>query len=426
MRAHTNRKAALIFALSAAVFVAVLGPQRATSTTPDAHFVHLANSYLHGQLNVLGERPPTFNDWALFDGKWYVSFPPFPALLILPAVAVFGLEVWDRLFWALFAGLGPALLYLVLERLHVLGRSARSPREHFGLSLLFAFGTVYFFSAVQGSVWFAAHIVACVLSCVYLLAVLGLRAPALAGLCLGALFMTRPTTLLLGGVFVGELLFAEAPGAPAQGLLPRVRAALRPPALGAWARFALPALAVGMVALMLNQLRFDDPLSFGHEHLQIRWRGRIDRYGLFAYHYLGRNLAIFLASLPWLLDQAPHVMVSRHGLALWVTTPGLFWLLWPRTVTPQLWVLSLCAGAVALLDLTYQNSGWVQFGYRFALDYMVLLFAMLAMGGRRLGPGFWLLAVVAVGINLFGAITFDRMPQFYDRDPSQRVLVQPD
>ena len=35
--------------------------------------------------------------------------------------------------------------------------------------------------------------------------------------------------------------------------------------------------------------------------------------------------------------------------------------------------------------LFYQNSGWVQFGYRFSLDYMVFLIALLAVGGNRLG-----------------------------------------
>jgi len=75
--------------------------------------------------------------------------------------------------------------------------------------------------------------------------------------------------------------------------------------------------------------------------------------------------------------------------------------------------LWLCVAAVALPSLLYQNSGWVQFGYRFSLDYMALLIMLLAIGGR---PLTWLaktLIIAGIAINLFGAITFDRAWQHY-------------
>ena len=59
--------------------------------------------------------------------------------------------------------------------------------------------------------------------------------------------------------------------------------------------------------------------------------------------------------------------------------------------------------AVAIPDLCYQNSGWIQFGYRFALDYMPLLIVLLALGRRRFGPGFYACLVFAVAVNAFGA-----------------------
>ena len=37
-------------------------------------------------------------------------------------------------------------------------------------------------------------------------------------------------------------------------------------------------------------------------------------------------------------------------------------------------------------SLFYMNSGWVQFGYRFSLDYMVFLIVLLAIGGRPPQP----------------------------------------
>jgi hypothetical protein len=446
---------ALVFVLAAAVYGAVLGA-RGLEPSPDNHYVHLAHSWLEGQLHVVGNQPPGTNDWACFDTetrgpcppnvyrfpahqkeryRWYVSFPPLPAAVILPAVAVAGTGLYDRLFWALFAGLAPALIFVLLRYLSESGHSSRTLRDNLLLTALFGFGTVFFFVAVQGTVWFAAHVVASVLMPLFVLWSFGARRPWAAGSMLGLLFLTRPTTALLSAFFgVEALRAARAPEAapPDPALLWHRR-------LAAWlgavrvrralllvAQFSVPVLIAGALAMWHNAERFGDPFEFGHSLLQIRWRPRIEKWGLFNYHYLGRNLAVFLASVPWLMAAEPYVRVSRHGLALWVTTPNLLLVLWPKRVSAPMVGLFVAAGLVALLNLLYQNTGWVQFGHRFALDYMVLLIALLALGGRRFGAGFWVLAALAVAINAFGAATFDRAPQFYDDDASQHRFFQPD
>ena len=423
---------AVIFAVCAGVYVATLGP-RALTPSNNAHFVHLADSYLHGTLAVVGNTPPGQNDWAKYEGRWYVSFPPLPAVIILPAVAIFGTGVWDRLFWAIFAGLGPALLFVLLRYLRESGRSQRQARDDLLLTGLFAFGTAYYYTSVQGTVWFAAHVVSVPLTAAFLLFALGARHPVLAGAALGLSFMARTSTLFLAPFFLVEALAASrrpetrtGGAADSRGLVAWLRGADWPAVVRRCLWFSLPVLAVGCVAMWLNLARFDDPFEFGHSHLQIRWRQRIERWGLFNYHYLSKNLAIFLAALPWLSAKAPYLMIGRHGLAIWVTTPPYLWLLWPRHKHATLIGLALSAGLVALLDLCYQNSGWVQFGYRFSNDYAVALFALLALGGQPFGKLFRTLCVVAVVVNLFGAITFDRMHRFYDRDLSQRVVFQPD
>jgi hypothetical protein len=313
-----------IFAVCAAVYVATLGP-RARGTSSDAHFVYLAESLLHGKLALLGNRPPGDNDWAYYRGHWYVSFPPFPSLVIAPLVAVWGTAVWDRLFWALLAGVAPALLFMLLRRLRELGQSERTVREDLVLTTLFAFGSPFYYTAVQGTVWFAAHVVASVLLGMFLLAALDARRPLLAGCALAAAFMTRPPMLLLGLFFVAQALYAaRKPGTAAPQRLTELFSGLdvrRASATLAW--FAAPLLATGALAMWMNEARFDDPLEFGHSMLQIRWRARIETWGLFNYHYLGRNLAVMLAALPWFSIKAPYLKISRHGLALWVTTPQL-------------------------------------------------------------------------------------------------------
>jgi hypothetical protein len=437
--------------VTAIVYVAVTGP-RLGRPTPDNHYVHLAQSFLHGQLGVLGNVPPGTNDWACYDSetrdicppgafqrpsesqRWYVSFPPLPAVVIMPAVAIWGLATRDALYWAILAGLGPALLFVVLRRLRETGRSGRTLRDDLLLVALFSFGSVYFFSAVQGTVWFAAHVVAVALIALYLLFSLDARRPALAGWMLGLAFLTRPTTSALVLFFlvealrvarVGEAQVDEGASVPRRVFLWLSRVQWRP-ALRTLAVFAAPIVVIGALTMWMNAERWDNPFEFGHRYLMIRWRDRIATWGLFSYHYLSRNLAVFWTSLPWLTSREPHVIISRHGLALWFTTPALLLTLWPKRLDAQMVGLYLAAAAVALWNLLYQNTGWVQFGYRFALDYLPLLMVLLALGGRRFGGGFIAAMIFAIAVNTFGAITFDRAWQYYDDDSTQTRIFQPD
>jgi hypothetical protein len=194
--------------------------------------------------------------------------------------------------------------------------------------------------------------------------------------------------------------------------------------------FSLPLSAVLAVALWHNQARFGDPFEFGYRFLTIRWQARMNAWGLFDYHYLGRNLAVVLTSLPWIMRESDPVpfQINTHGLALWVTTPAYLWLLWPRRWSALHLALWLSVGAVAVPTLFYQNTGWVQFGYRFSNDYAVLLFALLAIGGYRFGVLFHALMAWAIAVNAFGAATFERPKyhKFYHQDHSQRVIHHPD
>jgi len=443
---------AAIFAVTALVYALVLGP-RATAPSENNHFVHLAESWLNGQLAQLGDRPPGYNDWACYDvelesvcrgdaftrvresQRWYVSFPPFPAAVILPAVVLFGRDFSDPLFWALFAGLAPALLYVLLRKLREEGVSERGVRDDLFLVAVFAFGSVYFSTAVQGSVWFAAHVVASALLVLYFLFGIGARRPFWAGLILGLCFLTRPSTYPFALFFLLEAMRASRPEGAASAsedasiwrkLAVWVRGVRWLPVLRACAIFAAPILALGAVAMWMNDARFGDPFDFGHEYLVIRWRPRIEKWGLFNYHYLGKNLAVLLASVPWLSATEPFVRISRHGLALWVTSPNLVPALWPKKVSALMVALFVSTALVAVLDLCYQNSGWVQFGYRFSLDYMPALILLLALSGRRFGWGALSVLVLAIAINTFGAITFDRAQLFYDDDNSQERVFQPD
>lgn len=415
--------AAALYVALTLVYLATFPAERLERHTPYNHFALMAGGWVEGRLD-LGGPPPAYtgnNDFAVFDERVFVSFPPFPAVLIAPVVAIAESpeEVRDGRFFLWFAGLGPALLYLTLERLSRSAgadgkpRSWRSERDNVILALLFGLGTVFWFSAVQGTVWFAAHVVGVALLCGYLRASIDAEHPALAGALLALAFATRPSLAFALPFFAYEAVRVH--GADLRAL---ARVATR---------FALPAALVVGAVLWHNAARFGDPLEFGHRHLAVVWRTRIEKWGLFSTHYLGRNLAVLLASIPFFGSPAAPFVIGGHGLALWITSPFYAWALWPKRRSGLFVALAATAAVVALPSLLYQNSGWIQFGYRFSNDFAPLLFLMIAVGGRPFRSTFAALAAFAVVVNAFGAVTFQRsgFERFYSVDRAQ-TLFEPD
>ena len=417
-------------------YAAVAGRQRLVEHTQFNHFALQAEAWLEGRLD-LGGGPPDHaqnNDFAQYNGKWYIPFPALPAVLLVPLVKFAGSadRVRDGQFFVWLAPLGPVLLLFTLERLRQRQRWHGSLLTSAALALSFGLGSVYFFTAVQGTVWFAAHVVAVALIAAYVFCAIDGAHPWLAGTFLGLAYSSRASLLFAFPLFLLEAARAcRADGdAPASEIsaAQRLLLALRGTDFRRLARlvaaFALPFAVCFGLSLLHNAARFDDPFDVGYRHLQIAWQGRIEKWGLFDYHYLAKNLGVVLTSLPWI----EPFRINAHGLALWVTTPTYLFLLWPPRARPGFGTMLLTAACVGIPVLLYQNTGWMQFGYRFSNDYAVFLFCALALSGRRFGPLFWLLSLLAVAINAFGAITFDR-PQYaryYYMQPSQVTLYQPD
>jgi hypothetical protein len=435
-----------LYAVALAILAATAGNRMARQSS-DPHFAFQADAWLHGKL-AIDPPPEKGDDWAkvetvlLDDGSqvrgrrltskgkkglfrtvggdelatsrirrslgftYYVCFPPVPALLLLPQAAVHGRRANDVVPTVLMAALVLPLAFVTLGRLRAAGLSRRTPAEDVWLAACLAFGTVFFFSAVQGRVWFTAHVVGVVLALGYLLGTIEARRPIAAGVCLGLAAMTRTPM-----AFLFPLFLYEAWRTSAQQGSPDLRRFVR-----LCLRFAVPVAIIAAIGVAYNMARFDQPTEFGHSYLAVRQQAQMEESGLFSLAYLGRNLAVALALLPRLSSEPPFVQIGGHGLALWFTTPILFFLLWPRERGPGHRALWLTVTLVAVPSLVYQNSGWLQFGYRFALDYMPLLIILLAVGGRPLGRPGKALIVIGIAINLFGAVTFARYPQFYRSD----------
>lgn len=432
---------AVLFAIGLAVYGA-LAWDRLGKQSGAPHFVYQADAWLHGKIAV--DPPLPNDDWAvvetveLADGTRaegrrmitrpvfktlagdnidiaqvkqslshtaYVSFPPVPSLLMLPGAAIWGRHANDVLPTVLVAALILPLAFLVLRRLAEAKLSARTSREDLWLVGALAFGSVLFFSSVQGKVWFTAHVVGVALALVYAWASIEAKRPLVAGIALGLAALTRTSMAFMFPLFLFEL-WRMANGD---------RKALVKPFL----RFAAPVLGFAIAGMIYNVVRFGSPTEFGHSYLAlgdfrpVRQQLQIEQFGLASYHYLERNLSVAFTLLPDLLPQKPWIQISGHGMAIWLTTPILLFVVWPREKPPihrALWITVLL---VALPSLFYMNSGWVQFGYRFSLDYLVFLIMLVAIGGRPLSRVAKGLIIAGVVVNLFGAATFDRAWQYY-------------
>lgn len=445
-----------VFAVALALLCA-LAADRLLQPSKDNHFVHLGRSWLHGTLAHEGLPPGycdpearrakrcrhhTFDDWAAVttlsfeDGRelraypcktpacaeakrrgesmwfvlgqgwtsfrsdeirraskevtWYVSFPPGPAAIMLPATAVFGLDTPDVLLTVIAASLIPVLLVGFLDRER--GTTGGRGRAHLLLALAWTLGTPACFLAANGRVWFTAQVFGALMLCAYVDAAWRLRRPALAGLWLGLAVACRPTMALAVVLFAGHWW--------SQGHKPRALAA-----------FIGPLTLIGAVLMWMNLERFGMPFEFGHRFLEIRWQPRMQEIGMFSTEYLWRNLRC----MGWLMPQAsevfPYFKVSIHGCALWLTTPWLAAAAWARERTAGRGWLWAAAGLVALPPLLYQNSGQMQFTYRFAVDWLPLVVFGLGLSGAGLRPRrFVPLLALAVALQSYGAYRFSRAP----------------
>jgi hypothetical protein len=451
---------ALVYATCLAAYLGASG-SRLSKPSTDNHYVYLANDLLHGRLALQGA-PPHQNDWSLVyeltlkDGRkvrgtylqttggphrfktttgerlviapedvqsqrhvYYVSFPWFPAVVMLPFVAIWGMKFNDVIFTAALGAFNPVLVFLILRRLVANRLSERTLSQDLWLVAMFAFGTVHFYSCVLGQVWYTAHVVGVLITCVYVLCALDGKHPFLAGLCLGFGFVTRTPIPFAFPLIIGEIVRRQLAStqttlseAVPTGLWGQVKAAVSAgatrPIIKHGSLAALPAVAVAALAFVLNYLRFDRFTEFGHSYLNVRWSERIQQWGLFNYNFVSRNLAVMFTLLPRIQAGKPYIKISWHGLGIFFTTPLLIHVLAPkRKHAVQPW-LYLSVILPVITHLFYQNSGWVQFGFRFSLDYAVYLVMLLAIGGRKLGPLAVALIVFGVIVNTFGAITFGR------------------
>lgn len=372
------------------------------------HYVYLAESFVRGELSV-DSLPDSYTDVVSWQGHKYLPFGLLPALILIPFLPLlqFGMPLVTVAH--LFTLANVWLFAVVLSRLGITG-----VRQKWSLLLFFG-GTVYFsctLDLTSGNSWLLAHIITTTFLLLALVEVLGKRRPVLVGLYLGLAGLTRFTALFALPFFVWMLWRGRRPTeeAPQPPLLsgPSLRALFRPAVL-------LGVGVAGPVAAILayNYLRFGSPLENGYALAFLRYDvlNQARDQGLFGLVHVPKNLFMLLVQgpLPYPSVNAPvlefpYVVPSPWGMGLFFTTPAFIYIFRARLREPLVlasWLAVLC---VMLPIITYYGVGWVQFGYRYGLDFTPFLLLLAARGFPEPLPNrVRALIVASVLINLWGS-----------------------
>ncbi len=384
----------VVYALLAILF----GPY-GLGQSKNPYFVYLADAFLHGQF-ALTAVPPSTRDLSLYQGHYYMYWPPFPALVFLPLVAAFGIGVSDVLVTLLVAGLNVALVSTLLRALHAQKLVDLPLEKRAWLTAFFAIGTVQVTLAPYGRVWNSGMLVAFALLCSAYLAALRLPrrwAPLAAGALVGGAFLSRNSTLLAAGWIAWHLWTTRDRSD---------RLAL--------AKIALMGLAPVVVAVMLqggyNYLRFGSPLDFGlaYHLMSGRLQDDYQSYGAFSLHYVPINLFYDFVAFPLLslFGIQPGADLWMGG-SLFLMSPVFLLGVWGMARSWRLhgWALAASCVAGLLPALLLMGTGWIQYGPRYTLDITVPLLVATAMGASTAPTGLLArLSIFSFVIYLPGAV----------------------
>jgi hypothetical protein len=145
-----------------------------TASHPDRfynHFTWQAAAFLEGQAAIrypVDATPTTpgnsfFQDVlpvATTDGipRALVPFPPLPAVVLLPFVAIWGLNTDGQLIFAILGAIDVGLAWWVLGKLPI------RMWVRIAATVFFGFGTVFWYTAQIGTTWYQAHVLAVALA----------------------------------------------------------------------------------------------------------------------------------------------------------------------------------------------------------------------------------------------------------------------
>lgn len=364
------------------------------------YYVRLADAFLNGRLYLL-DNPSWLNELIPFSGGYYVVYPPLPAVIMTPLVALFGVDLNQTLVSVFFGSLTVVLAYFIsrdIQKSEFKEENQRSSK-HLWAAALFGFSTIFWWLTSVGSVWLIAQVIATFFMFLAIHEAFNKNRVLLIGLFVGASFWCRLPTILGIFFFAGLIVSRQVD----KNWIVKLRLAL--PSL---VKLAVGASVFVLLNFAYNYVRFGTFFDEGYwlipGILDEPWFSK----GLFNLSYIFDNLEPFLCGVPRISISPFSAVFPMTGLAIWFTTPAFVFALKSRirdSVTIWSWVAIIL---IALVIFTKGLSGW-GFGYRYAVDFYPFLFLLALKGfGSQLRWYHKVLIVIGVVVNLVGTVGVNR------------------
>ena len=342
-----------------------------------------ALAWLSGRLD-LPENVPWL-ELAVFDGRYFVSFPPFPSLVLLPFVLFFGINTPDN-----FIAFIISICSLVYA--YKLGSKILKNEVYAGfMSLFLILGTNYLHISLWGSVWYIAQNMAFLFTLMaFYYSVSDNKKHAVIALFLFCAAMgCRPFNVLYLPVVLYMIYLRED-----TAFIAYIKKLLV---------YSIPAFILGGFYMWLNYARFGNIFEFGHNYLPEFVN---DPHGQF---YTGRILSN-LTRMFFNLNITDFPMF--HGFAFWLASPIVITFF----VCYGLFIWKFIKGKACQADgstVQYQRDGSIALPARlsdnksekyiiFAVCLLTLTHILLFSTHRTLG-----------GHQFGSRYTVDTLPSFY-------------
>jgi len=267
--------------------------------------------------------------------------------------------------------------------------------------LFFAFGTVFFYLSLLGTVWFTSQILAILTLIISLYFLFSFaydkkqNSFVLSVILLCLSFWGRLELILAFPLYFYLLFITKNPKKTKIFFI--ILSIL-------FLNFA--------IYFVYNYFQFNNFFESGLNYIQNDPRFiEQKRIGFFNFKYLFHNSYYFLINPLKFKTSFPFIYPDPEGNSMFSTSPLfilLFGLLSKKLFSKKVFFISInlfLSGVIALLFLFYGSTGWFQFGYRYALDVIPLLILALAFVIGKFPKSVVVgLFLLSVAINVMGAI----------------------
>lgn len=340
----------------------------------DKHFSLLAQSFLQNDLFLSPLNLPS-GDYADFNGKQYLFFGPIPSILLMPPVFVWG-KNFPQMTLSIFS-----LVIVYLTTFFLCKRLKFSKIDSFWLANFFVFGTVLYF---VGLVNISAYVVQAVGTAFFMLSLLEYftkRRWWLIGILTGAAGATRVTLFGATIFFLFEIF--------------RNRKTIN--FTRSLALLITPIILSLSLLGVYNFRRFHSFIDTGYtRNVSVLDKDYYNyKLGWFSPAHISANLYALLLMPPdpvkkdfyQFVLEFPFVKANGWGMAIWFTSPLFIYLLRTKRDTFTL-SAAVGAGIILIPSLLYFGIGTSQYGYRYSLDFLPLLFLILLPAFKNGLPDF--------------------------------------